>query len=86
MAFDDQMKQKFIALLNERGVKLRCPVCGTNNFGFGGKVALLLVAELPEGAPIVDLAATEGHPMVTLHCTNCFAVQMFDAKHMGLLD
>lgn len=85
MAFDDQMRQKFIDWLNGRGIQLRCGVCGSNSRGYGGELAILLSVDLATGRPNLDLTTASGHPVVTVHCLNCAAVQLFDAKSAGLL-
>lgn len=86
MAFDEQMRAKFIALFNDRGIKLRCPVCGGNDWAMGEKLAVVMAADIESNVAEMKLGNNPAFAMVYVSCKRCYAVQLFDVAAAGLLD
>jgi predicted nucleic-acid-binding Zn-ribbon protein len=79
---DQDPLQKFEDWLVQKGIDLKCPVCGGGTFYAEGMIEGAEVISDPEGLSSTDRATA----MVLTTCENCTYVMLFNAARMGILD
>lgn len=74
--------QKFEDWITQKGIALKCPICGGETFYAEGMIEGAEVVADPEG-----LSPTgRGTAMVLTTCQNCTHVVLFNAARMEILD
>ena len=78
MPFSNEQLQRFQNWMQQRGLQLRCPCCGGQNF----TVQDLIVSPTLQGTN-VDI--TKVVPMVPATCQNCSHILLFNAAISGVM-
>ena len=81
--FTREHLQKLQELFDSRGIEVKCPICGSENFAFEG------LMEAPEifyvrGGGLNQTGG--GIAMVEAVCKNCTYIMFFHAARAGLLE
>lgn len=77
----ESQKEKFLSELSSRAPDMKCPVCGSNEFTFGGGFFAHDLQKTFKERQIGGLSI----PTVPISCKNCGFILEFAAGTLGLL-
>ena len=82
MPLPEQYAENLVRVLQEKGAKADCEVCGKNDWAIADQAVLLTISKL-EGGMLIPPPSI---PCGGLICNNCGNVRMFALGALGLLE
>jgi len=82
MTLPIDFKEKLIKILNEKGVTVKCELCGQNNWAVADQAVTLNISKL-EGPFQIPPPSI---PSAALVCNNCGNIRLFALGVLGLLE